>query len=105
MRDGDLDCLARCQKPQNAIGSPLRDVQRAEMSLMATRNSGLRAEAQITNGGLMSVAVLVSSILLSTAVLVHAAVTLIVGGNSLRAGPSDKNISKKTKVGGALRLG
>ena len=75
MRDGDPDSLARREKPQNAILSPLGDVQRAEVSLIVTKNSGLRAEAQITNGGLLSVAVLVSSILLSTAVLVHVAVS------------------------------
>lgn len=75
MRDGGPDSLALHGRPQNAIGSPLSDVQRAEVSLMVTRNSGLRAEAQITNGGLLSVAVLVSTILLSTAALVHVAVT------------------------------
>lgn len=52
-----------------------RDVQRAEVSLMVTKNSGLRATAEITNRGLLSVAVLVSSILLSTAALVHVATT------------------------------
>ncbi|PYE38801.1 hypothetical protein DFI02_1382 [Rhizobium sp. PP-F2F-G20b] len=52
-----------------------RDVQRAEVSLMVTKDSGLRATAEITNRGLLSVAVLVSSILLSTAALVHVAAT------------------------------
>ena len=47
--------------------------QRAEVSFKATKEAGLNARAEITNGGLLSVAVLVSSILLSTAVLVHAA--------------------------------
>jgi hypothetical protein len=51
------------------------EVQRAEVSLMVTKDSGLRATAEITNRGLLSVAVLVSSILLSTAVLVHVAIT------------------------------
>lgn len=74
MRDGDLDSVARHVKPQNAARSPLSEIQRAEVSVMVSRNRGLRAEAQITNGGILSVAVLVSSILLSTAVLVYVAV-------------------------------
>ncbi|KQS64605.1 hypothetical protein ASG39_11725 [Rhizobium sp. Leaf371] len=52
-----------------------RDIQRAEVSLMVKKDSGLRATAEITNRGLLSVAVLVSSILLSTAALVHVAAT------------------------------
>lgn len=51
----------------------LAQQQRAEVSFKATKEAGLNARAEITNGGLLSVAVLVSSILLSTAVLVHAA--------------------------------
>jgi hypothetical protein len=51
----------------------LRDVQRAEVSLMVTKDSGLKAKAEITTGGLLSIAALVSSILLSTAVLVQVA--------------------------------
>ncbi len=51
------------------------EIQRAEVSLMATKDSGFRAKVEITNRGLLSVAVVVSSILLSTAVLVHVAVT------------------------------
>jgi hypothetical protein len=51
----------------------LRDVQRAEVSLMVAKDRGLRAKAEITNGGLLSIAVLVSSILLSTAVIVRVA--------------------------------
>jgi hypothetical protein len=49
------------------------EIQRAEVSLMLTRDMGWKATAEITNRGLLSVAVLVSSILLSTAVLVHVA--------------------------------
>ena len=59
---------------ENGLNSPLAEVQRAEVSLMVTKESGFRARAEITNRGLLSVGVLVSSILLSTAVLVHAAV-------------------------------
>jgi hypothetical protein len=51
----------------------LNDRQRAEVSLAVTKDSGLSAKAEISNGGLLSIAVLVSSILLSTAVLVHVA--------------------------------
>ena len=49
-------------------------MQRAEVSLMVTKDAGLRARAEITSGGLLAVAGLVSAILLSTAVLVHVAV-------------------------------
>lgn len=56
-------------------GNPafLSDRQRAEVSLAVTKDSGLSAKAEISNGGLLSIAVLVSSILLSTAILVHVA--------------------------------
>ncbi len=46
----------------------------AEVSLMVTKDVGLKARAEITSGGLLAVAGLVSAILLSTAVLVHVAV-------------------------------
>ena len=47
--------------------------QHANAAIMVTKDAGLSAEIEITNGGLLSVAALVSSILLSTAVLVHVA--------------------------------
>ncbi|WP_276120076.1 hypothetical protein [Pararhizobium qamdonense] len=73
MRDGKASGVDQ-QKHQGPRVSPMREVQRAEVSLMLTKHSGLRAEAEITNRGLLSVGALVSSILLSTAVLVHVAV-------------------------------
>ena len=73
MSDGGQNVVD--QKKHQAPGvSSIHDVQRAEVSLMVTRHSGLRAEVEITDRGLLSVAALVSSILLSTAVLVHVAV-------------------------------
>lgn len=51
-----------------------RPIHRAEVSLMVTKDVGLKARAEITSGGLLAVAGLVSAILLSTAVLVHVAV-------------------------------
>lgn len=48
--------------------------QRAELSLMITRDSGLTMRTEMTSSGLLAVAALVSTILLSTAVLVHVAV-------------------------------
>ncbi len=73
MRDGGPNVVDQ-KNHQAPCVSPIHDVQRAEVSLMVSRHSGLRAEVEITNRGLLSVAALVSSILLSTAVLVHVAV-------------------------------
>jgi hypothetical protein len=77
MNDSDLPSTVTKTPPLDGRYEPnqtaLRDVQRAEVSLMVTKDRGLRAKAEITNGGLLSIAVLVSSILLSTAVIVRVA--------------------------------
>ncbi|MGE7370421.1 hypothetical protein ACQKKX_15360 [Neorhizobium sp. NPDC001467] len=44
-----------------------------EVEISFTKNTGLRASADVSSGGLLSIAALVSGILLSTAVLVHVA--------------------------------
>ena len=75
MSEGRTHGLFPIHKDDNAYRSSTNEVQRAEVSLMVTKDSGFRATAEITNRGLLSVAALVSSILLSTAVLVHVAVT------------------------------
>ncbi|KQQ38780.1 hypothetical protein ASG19_07150 [Rhizobium sp. Leaf306] len=75
MSGGQAQSPVSTQKDGDSSPSSMYEVQRAEVSLMVTKDSGLRAKAEITNRGLLSVAVLVSSILLSTAVLVHVAIT------------------------------
>lgn len=53
--------------------APATPTHRAEVSLMVTKDAGLKARAEMTTGGLLAVAGLVSAILLSTAVLVQVA--------------------------------
>jgi hypothetical protein len=74
MSGGQTQSSLLDQKDDGAPPVSMYEVQRAEVSLMVTKDCGLRATSEITNRGLVSVAALVSSILLSTAVLVHVAV-------------------------------
>lgn len=71
--DGDNSRLRQRVIDTGSAQRFLSQRQRANAAVMVTKDAGLTAEVEITNGGLLAVAALVSSILLSTAVVVHVA--------------------------------
>ena len=95
MRDDGRNGVDRPKHHDPGV-SPMHEVQRAEVSLMLTKHSGLRAEIEITNRGLLSVAALVFLVLLSTAVLVNVA---LLAGRRRRCPRTRLAVLAETEIG------